>query len=148
MKSTIIYAETESIYEIANCIFAIADQTQSIVEVDIGKIRNFAKHSFNQIVLKPDSKDLGVHIVMINLRSSSNYKLVGKPYRFSIEVIRAPKISFNCHLGPTASYCLPYISSVTNSAQVAIKFPLGITPYNSSFYSNIANALRVDLMIS
>ncbi len=44
--------------------------------------------------------------------------------------------------------CLPYISKITNSAVVVLKFPLGLEKFNSSLYANITNALRAELVIS
>jgi hypothetical protein len=42
-----IYSEVESQYEIPRCIFGIAEETKTIVEVDISSIKMFAKHTYN-----------------------------------------------------------------------------------------------------
>jgi len=100
---------------------------------------------FTKITLNPTLKNLGTHIVKVTIRDRDQYKPIGDPFRFTIEVV-APVSppEYSCPLGRKTK-CLPKIESVNNNGLMVIRFPLGLYQFNETHYSNIKKAINLSL---
>ena len=83
----------------------------------------------------------------LTIRDKVEYKPIGKPFKFNVEVLGPIKLpEFNCPFG-SRKKCLPKIESISNTGLMLIKFPLGLYLYNQTAYPNITNAISLSLKI-
>jgi hypothetical protein len=70
------------------------------LDVDLGPIKQFSSIDFTKITSSPTLKNLGTHIVKVTIRDKDQYKPIGNPFRFTIEVVAPVKPpEFSCPLG-------------------------------------------------
>ena len=115
------------------------------MDIDLGPIKQFSRIEFTKITLSPTLKNLGTHIVKVTIRDRDQYKPIGNPFRFGIEVVaplRPPE--FSCLLGRKVK-CLPKIESVSNNGLMVIRFPLGLYTFNETQYAIIAKSINLSL---
>ena len=118
------------------------------MDVDLGPIKQFSRIDFTKITSNPKLENVGTHIVKVTIRDSDQYKPIGDPFRFTIEVVAPVKPpEFSCPIGRKIK-CLPKIESVSNTGLMLIRFPLGLYQFNETAYPNITKAINLSLKIS
>lgn len=84
----------------------------------------------------------------VTIRDSDQYKPIGDPFRFTIEVVAPVKPpEFSCPLGRKVK-CLPKIESVSNNGLMLIRFPLGLYTINETQYANMTKAINLSLKVA
>ncbi len=115
------------------------------MDVDLGPIKQFSRIDFTKIISNPTLKNVGTYIVKVTIRDSDQYKPIGDPLRFTIEVVAPVKPpEFSCPIGRKIK-CLPKIESVSNTGLMVVRFPLGLYQFNETEYPNITKAINLSL---
>jgi hypothetical protein len=86
--------------------------------------------------------------VKVTIRDRDQYKPIGDPFRFAIEVVAPVKPpDFSCPLGRKIK-CLPKIERVSNTGLIVIRFPLGLYQFNETQYPKITKAISISMKMA